>query len=113
MIIPIIAGIVSSIGTIVAKKLLDNRKASNSNKTKVELEEVKLKNIDQKQLLEQNKSMTNEIKNLEDEVSELRSTIDSLVASLNMFFMLVKDELKDKPHIIRSLESLQNNLKKK
>lgn len=106
MVVEVITGVSTFVLGVLGSKFWDNR-------AKVRMKELEIDKKSQVSINAKLSAQTEEIQKLEDEVMQLKSSFNSFTAAFEMFFSLVKDELKDKPLILKSLEILQADLKKK
>lgn len=109
----VITGIVSLFLGIFGKGFWDTRKSSSINKTKIELKELDLKlksleaeKLDHDTLIDQNKKLLEKINHLEVIIEKANSSFEMLIT-------LLKEEFKEKPHIIKAFDQIAQNLKKK
>ena len=113
MVTEIIIAVSTLAGTLFGKNYYDAKKNKDNNDTKLDITKLQAKIREQDKLIAHNAFLTSEIQKLEEEVNELRNCLDKIKTSFDMFFSLIIDEIKDKPQLIKGLEILQENLKKK
>lgn len=105
-----IVGFASGAGGI---KLLDYFKNKDNNNSKEELKALELKlsqssfsHKEHQTLIEQNKQLIGKI-------SHLEVIIERANSSFEMLITLLKEEFREKPHIIEAFDQIASNLKKK
>lgn len=113
MVTDIIIGVSAFLSGAGGAKLFDYFKNKDNNEAKIDIKKLQVKLKEQEDLIKKNEKLTHEIQNLEEEVNELRNSLNSVKTAFDMFFNMVIDEIKDKPQLIKGLEILQGNLKKK
>ena len=113
MVTEIIIAVSTLAGTLFGKNYYDAKKNKDNNDTKLDITKLQAKIKEQEKLIALNTKLTEEIQKLEEEVNELRNSLNSVKTAFDMFFNMVIDEIKDKPQLVKGLELLQENLKKK
>lgn len=113
MVTDIIIGVSAFLSGAGGAKLFEYFKNKDNNESKIDLRKLQLKLKEQEDLIKKNEHLTNEIQNLENEMNELRTAFNNVKTAFDMFFNMIIDEIKDKPQLIKGLEMLQENLKKK
>ena len=113
MVTEIIIAVSTLAGTLFGKNYYDAKKNKDNNDNKLDITKLQAKIREQDKLIALNTKLTEEIQKLEEEVNELRNSLNIVKTAFDMFFNMVIDEIKDKPQLIKGLELLQENLKKK